>query len=324
MNEINSSLIKTKNDFKIINKNNLDSTNNKMYQIASCSKFITCLVVGKLYELGKLDYDTDINTYLKKWKCPVKKITLRLLISHRSGVIGGGVKGLSILTTKLPSNIEILSDNINGVKFIEKPGIKWIYSSIGYQIIQQVLEEITGKYLYQLMDKYIFKPLKLKHSTGKVLYPNKHKYNLAKLKKCEYKLYPHTASAGIWMSTNDLFKIIKDLSNGYKSDTSKLLKKETLLLFCNERLGNFRFNKKRNNEIQFGHTGSNYGYRMKMYCFPMTGESIIMMVNYDSSILNIHNKVDKHFDKHLKKTKKNIVKNTNRSYKKIKNNKIEK
>ena len=74
------------------------------------------------------------------------------------------------------------------------------------------------------MDKYIFKPLKLKHSTGKVLYPNKHNYNLAKIKNWDYKLYPYTASAGIWMSTNDLFKIIKDLSNGYKSDTSKLLK----------------------------------------------------------------------------------------------------
>jgi len=318
MNKFNSSLIKTKNNFKIINKKNLDSTNNKMYQIASCSKFITCLVVGKLYELGKLDYDTDINKYLTKWKCPVKKITLRLLISHRSGVIGGGVKGFAILNTTLPSNIEILSDNMNGVKFIEKPGIKWIYSSIGYQIIQQVLEEITGQYLYQLMDKYIFKPLKLKNSTGKVLYPKKHKYKLAKLKNCEYKLYPQTASAGIWMSTNDLFKIITDLSNGYKSDTSKLLKKDTLLLFCNERLGNFRVNKKRDNEIQFGHDGSNYGYRMKMWCFPMIEESVIMMVNYDSSIINIHDKVDKHFDKHLKKSKKNIVRNSNKSYKSYK------
>ena len=55
-----------------------------MYQIASCSKFITSLVVAKLYELKKLDYDTDINKYLKKWKCPTK-ITLRQLLTHSSG-----------------------------------------------------------------------------------------------------------------------------------------------------------------------------------------------------------------------------------------------
>ena len=64
---MNSSLIKTEIDFKNIQKKNLDSTNNKMYQIASCSKFITYIVVGKLYELGKLDYDTDINKYLKNY-----------------------------------------------------------------------------------------------------------------------------------------------------------------------------------------------------------------------------------------------------------------
>ena len=47
---------------KIIKKN-YKSTSDTMYQIASCSKFITALVVAKLYELGKINYDTDINIY---------------------------------------------------------------------------------------------------------------------------------------------------------------------------------------------------------------------------------------------------------------------
>ena len=58
------------NDGKTIIKN-YKSTLDTMYQIASCSKFITSLIVAKLYELGKIDYDTDINKYLKKWKCGV-------------------------------------------------------------------------------------------------------------------------------------------------------------------------------------------------------------------------------------------------------------
>ena len=32
-----------------------------------------------------MDYDTDINKYLKKWKCSVKGITLKMLLSHTSG-----------------------------------------------------------------------------------------------------------------------------------------------------------------------------------------------------------------------------------------------
>ena len=68
-----------------ISAKNYNSTSDTMYQIASCSKFITAIVVAKLYELGKLDYDTDINKYLKKWKCPKKGITLKHLLTHTSG-----------------------------------------------------------------------------------------------------------------------------------------------------------------------------------------------------------------------------------------------
>ena len=324
MDSINNSSIKTKNNFKEINKKNFKSTNNKMYQIASCSKFITCLIVGKLYELGKLDYDTDINKYLKKWKCPSKNITLRLLITHKSGLIGGGFKGYHISTNNIPSNIEILNSysSSNKVEFIEKPNTKWIYSGLGYQIIQQVLEEITGQYLYKLMEKYLFKPLKLNNSTGKILYPNKHNYNLAKIKNWDYKLFPQTAAAGVWMSTNDLYKIVIDLSNGYKSNKSKILKKQTLIMFCNERLGNFRFNKKNNDEIQFGHTGKNYGYRINMWCFPVIGECNIIFCNYNTNVKNITIRVDKKLKNSLKrkktiKNKTKIIQNSNRSYRKI-------
>jgi len=51
-------------DDKIIYKN-YNSTINKMFQLQSISKFITSLIVAKLYELGKINYETDINKYLK-------------------------------------------------------------------------------------------------------------------------------------------------------------------------------------------------------------------------------------------------------------------
>jgi CubicO group peptidase (beta-lactamase class C family) len=175
-NEIFSTIqIKTEN-FKIIDNKHFNSTNNTVYQIASCSKFITSIVVGKLYELGKLDYDTDINKYLKKWKCPAKNITLRTLLNHTSGTNDRlGYLGYEPFTLKkdLPTNIETINgeDCHKGVNFVEKPGKIEMYSGAGYQVIQQVLEEITGKHLYQLMNQYIFRPLKLTNSTGKILYP---------------------------------------------------------------------------------------------------------------------------------------------------------
>lgn len=293
-NEIFSTMqIKTKN-FKIIDKKQFNSTNNTMYQIASCSKFITSIVVGKLYELGQLDYDTDINKYLKRWKCPAKNITLRTLLNHTSGTNDGlGYLGYEPFTLKkdLPTNIETINGekSYKGVNFVEKPGKIEMYSGAGYQVIQQVLEEITGKHLYQLMNQYIFRPLKLTNSTGKILYPGKHKYKLSNMNNC-YRLYPETAAAGIWMSSNDLLKMSMDLCKSYKYDTGKLLKQETLMLFSNQNIGTYDIIK---NKLIFGHSGQNYGYKAGISCYPMEGKCTIVLINYNPCCKNGLNKAKK-------------------------------
>jgi hypothetical protein len=71
-------------------------------------------------------------------------------------------------------NIDIIIGNSYSKPFniTEKLEEKFIYSGAGYYVIQQVLEEVTEKRLYKLMEQYIFKPLKMKNSTGKLLYKN--------------------------------------------------------------------------------------------------------------------------------------------------------
>ena len=149
------------NDGKTTTKN-YKSTSDTMYQIASCSKFITSLVVAKLYELGKIDYDTDINKYLKKWKCVKKGVTLRHLLTHTSGSSDhNGFLGMEP-QVKYTQNLELNIKIINGESYskpfniTEKIGKKFMYSGAGFQVIQQVIEETTNKRLYQLMKQYIF------------------------------------------------------------------------------------------------------------------------------------------------------------------------
>lgn len=64
------------------------------------------------------------------------------------------------------------------------------------------------------MKQYIFTPLNMNNSTGKLLYENKHSYKLADMNGL-YRMYPETA-AGVWMNCNDLI-------NGYNKDESKIL-----------------------------------------------------------------------------------------------------
>ena len=275
---------------------NFKSTVNTMYQIASCSKFITSLVVAKLYELGKLDYDTDINKYLKKWKCPRAGITLRHLLTHTSGSTdNNGYLGADP-QYKYVQNIELTIEIISGKSYSKpfnvtnKPGSTFMYSGAGFQVVQLVVESITGKHLYQLMDWYIFTPLNMLHSTGKLLYGKKHKYKLADLQGL-YRMYPETAAAGVWMSCGDLLKLNIDLISGYHDDKSQILKQATIKLIIrgehpewqkkhmNYGLG--MFVSKHNGEKTFAHNGLNYGYSMHFHCLPEIKQVSIYMICYN-------------------------------------------
>ena len=66
------------------------------------------------------------------------------------------------------------------------------------------------------MKQYIFAPLDMNNSTGKLLYENKHNYKLADMDGL-YRMYPETAAAGVWMSCNDLVNLGIDLINGYNA-----------------------------------------------------------------------------------------------------------
>ena len=145
---------------------------------------------------------------------------MRHLLTHTSGSSDhNGFLGMEPqvkYTQNLELNIKILNGESYSKPFniTEKIGKKFMYSGAGFQVIQQVIEEITNKRLYQLMKQYIFTPLNMNNSTGKLLYENKHDYKLADMNGL-YRMYPETAAAGVWMSCNDLVKLGIDLINWF-------------------------------------------------------------------------------------------------------------
>lgn len=64
-----------------------------MFRIASTTKLFTWTAVMQLVEQGKIDLDTDINTYLKSVKIPatyLEPITMRHLMTYTAGFEEGG------------------------------------------------------------------------------------------------------------------------------------------------------------------------------------------------------------------------------------------
>ena len=133
----------------------------------------------------------------------------------------------------------------------------------------------------------------MNNSTGKLLYPDQHKYKLAKMNNL-YRMYPETAAAGVWISCNDFQKLTQDLIKTYNSNSGKILQQSTLKMIIKgehskwskkyENYGLGMFVNTIDGKKLFAHDGLNYGYKMHFHCVPEKNEYEIIMTNYAPNI----------------------------------------
>ncbi|MEJ2585416.1 MAG: serine hydrolase [Robiginitalea sp.] len=98
-------------------------TTQTLFQAGSISKPLAALAVLKLWEEGRIDLDTDVNTYLRDWKVPDtrytanEKVTLRRLLTHTAGMTVHGFPGYG-MEEPFPSIIQVLNGEGNTWKII--------------------------------------------------------------------------------------------------------------------------------------------------------------------------------------------------------------
>jgi CubicO group peptidase (beta-lactamase class C family)/D-alanyl-D-alanine dipeptidase len=122
------------------------ATDKTIYRVGSVSKLFTDIAVMQLVEQGKLDLDASVSTYLPDFK-PVTKaehkpITLRMLMSHRSGLIREPPIG-NYFDPDEPSLAKTVA-SLNGIEVVYPPGTKEKYSNAGIGVVGYVLE-VTQK-----------------------------------------------------------------------------------------------------------------------------------------------------------------------------------
>lgn len=130
-------------------------------RVASISKLVVAIGVMRLVEDGRLELDGDVSGYLG-WSLrhpahPETPITLRLLLSHTSGLTdaaGYGAPFSAPIREKLAD--PGTWDAAHG------PGEYFRYANINYPVIATVMEAVTGERFDQLMDRLVIAPLGLK------------------------------------------------------------------------------------------------------------------------------------------------------------------
>lgn len=261
------------------------------FQAASISKPVTALGILKLVEKYELDLDEDVNKYLQSWKLDSpflenEIVTIRRLLSHTAGINIGGFQGYE-KTDTIPHTTGILKGegNTPQIELDTIPGSGFSYSGGGYVILQQLIEDVSGKIFEDYFESEVFLPLDMMNSTfnqfpeGNVSIAHDKE---GKPYHGDWLTYPEQAAAGLWTTPVDLAKLCIAIESAYygEEDTiiSTELAKEMLTTVENWGLGVGLRGESQNRF--FFHGGSNPGgYRSIMVDAFNARTGIIVMTN---------------------------------------------
>ncbi len=137
--------------------------NTDLFEVASLSKTATSLAVLSLVDQHKVALDAPVNDYLRRWKVTssrfdVSKVTVRRLLEHTAGLPMAYVdKPLS----SYPNIVDILNGKTGLPKAtpVYAPGTRFLYSNVGYGVLELMIEDVTHKSYPVAMKALVFNPL---------------------------------------------------------------------------------------------------------------------------------------------------------------------
>ncbi|HXO65330.1 MAG TPA: serine hydrolase domain-containing protein [Steroidobacteraceae bacterium] len=135
-----------------------------LFRPGSVTKLLTWTAVMQQVEAGKIDLDADINQYLdfKVTGRDGKPITMRNLMQHTAG-FEEHARGIISAKNDLPSYEQLLKESVP--ERIFAPGTTPAYSNYGASLAGYIVERVAGESFYSYIEKHIFEPLDMKHSS---------------------------------------------------------------------------------------------------------------------------------------------------------------
>ena len=303
--EIDGGHIKSTDCFGVL-ENGTDKRveSDSIFSACSISKFLTSILVMKLTEQGILDLDEDVNNKLSSWRVPYhelnenKKVTLRNLLSHQSGIIDpeGSFTELNLIKGN-PSIVELLKGTTpyckDPIEIKCEPETDFHYSDAGFCIIQLLIEDVMRKPFKDVMNELIFQPLHMTESTyelpisevAKKKFSCGHHKNGAVVDE-RYTIYPYPAASGLWTTPSDLALLVIELMSSLRGESKLNLSRNKALEVitpqgCKEWAGLGTFLDKNEQGLEISSLGWGVGFQCMMVAYPQSQSGLVIMTNTD-------------------------------------------
>jgi beta-N-acetylhexosaminidase len=144
------------------------TTINSIYDVASLTKpVVTTTAAMMLVQQRRLDLDSPVATYLPQFAAAAKadpdpswrrQVTVRMLLLHDSGLPDHRD------FFKIAKGHDAVVARVEAEPLIHKPGTQIEYSDLGFILLEEIIESLTGQPLDVFAKEKVFAPLGMDHS----------------------------------------------------------------------------------------------------------------------------------------------------------------
>ncbi len=149
-------------------ENKIPADPHSLFKIASIGKLYHAVAITKLVSENRLSLDKTLAEYFPELKGRIEnadKITLRMMVQHRSGI--PNLTNTPHFWTDPPKNSKEALERVLDLPADFEPGEEYEYSNTNYLLISKLIEKVTGN-KFQYMKKKILQPLGLKNTFGSI------------------------------------------------------------------------------------------------------------------------------------------------------------
>lgn len=150
-------------------ENKIPADPNALFKIASVSKLYVAVAIAKLVRDGKLSLEKTLSDYLPELNNRIEnsdKITLQMLVKHRSGIPNFTDTYMYWAAPKESEDEQLALVLDQPANF--KPDEDYEYSNTNYLLLGRIMNQVLGHDKFDYIQREILNPLNLKHTFASI------------------------------------------------------------------------------------------------------------------------------------------------------------
>ena len=156
-----SAAIPVKAEHDIVENKSYDS-HDTLSCVGSVSKTFAAMAVMQLADQGKVDIDKPITEYLPDFTMAdprYKDITVRMLMNHTSGIMGTTEGDFMLFNDRDTAPHDTMLKELSTQRLKADPGDFGVYCNDGFELIELIVEQVSGQSFTDYIEENICKPL---------------------------------------------------------------------------------------------------------------------------------------------------------------------